>query len=127
MEIAEFVETLKNKIDRLHKCKSYWKQFMIIRGIFLLYNRFSLLFPYHECIVDVDAIVLRKCNEMLDQTLNTFEKYTTDQQRYLTTYFIPTTKKTIENFYERKKRLLLFLAAKGICSDLRRYIVEFMY
>ena len=127
MEETEFVEILKKKLNRLHACKSHWKQYMIIRGVLLLYNRFSLQFPYHKCILGVDAIVLRKCRVILDRTNNMFKTYTADQQHYLLKYFIPTTQRTVQNYYTRKKRLLFFLAAKGLCDDLRRYAIAFVY
>ena len=123
METVEIVETLRVKINRLHSCKNYWKQFMIIRGFLLSYNRFSLKFPHTH----VDNLVLQKCRVMLNQTLNNFTNYTVDQQRYLSKYFIPTLQQTAQYVYERKKRLLFFLAAKGVCNDLRKYIVEFLY
>ena len=100
---------------------------MIIRGFLLSYNRFSLKFPYHKFVLRVDTLVLQKCRVMLNQTLNNFKNYTVDQQRYLSKYFIPTLQQTVQYFYERKKGLLFFLAAKGFCNDLRKYIVEFLY
>jgi len=126
-EEREFLQTLKKKIKRLHTCKTHWKQFMIIRGVLILYNRFSLQFPYHTSILSVDTLVLHKCRVILDSTNNGFKTYMADQQRYLSKYFIPTTQQTIQNYYKRKKRLLFFLATKGLCDDLRRYAIEFVY
>jgi len=123
----EFVGGLKKRINRLRTCRYHWKQFMIIRGILLEYNRFVLKYPYHECVLPTDTILLQKCRTILDATNKGFGTYTTEQQRYLSKYFFPTAQKTIQSYYERKKRLLFFLAIKGLCPDTRRYAIAFLY
>ena len=127
MLAEEFVADLRRRLDRLHKCRYHWKQYMIIRGILLQYNRFTRQHPYHKYILPVvDTMVLRKCRTFL-HTTKSFHRYTTEEERYLLKYFIPTTQRTIQSYYERKTRLLHLLALKGLCSDLRRHVVELLY
>ena len=53
MLAEEFVADLRRRLDRLHKCRYHWKQYMIIRGILLQYNRFTRQYPYHKYILPI--------------------------------------------------------------------------
>jgi hypothetical protein len=124
-EDENFLNSMKTKLNRLNKCPSYWKQYMIIRGILLEYNRFARTHPYHKCVQNIDSIMFQKCRTILHVTNN--RSYTAEQKRYLTKYFLPTIHRTIHAYYERQKQLMCFFALKGMCSDLRRHIIEFLY
>ena len=79
MSEHEFLVELRTRSNRLRVCRDHWKQYMILRGILLRYNRFAHDQPYLE--PRADTVMFGKCRLFLH--LVHTHTYTPEQQRYL--------------------------------------------